>query len=78
MTGVEQFKSKSLAELAQLCGKIAGNPGADSKTADKAHELRLEWVRLQQPMRQPKEQQKLEAQLKDRMAEFLAKAMSHA
>jgi len=61
-----------------LCGKIAGNPGADSETADKAHQLRLEWVRLQQPMHQPKEQQRLETQLKDRMAEFLAMAMPNA
>jgi uncharacterized protein YdcH (DUF465 family) len=79
MTGVEEFKGKSLTELAVLCSKIAGNPAADSKTADEAHALRSEWVRLQKPP-QPtdKERRKLEAQkqsLKDRMAEFLASAM---
>jgi len=76
--GADAFKSKSLIELAVLCGKVAGSPGADSKTADKAHELRLEWVRLQRPLRHPKEQQKLETPLKERMGEFLAKAMPDA
>ena len=77
MVGVEgELKRKSLIELAVLCGKIAGNSSANREAANKAHALRLEWVRLQEPPQTTlQEQQKPEARqeaLKQRMAEFLA------
>jgi hypothetical protein len=72
----EELERENLTVLAVLCGKVAGDPSADSATVDKAHALRLEWVRLQQaPHPVLKEQQKIEAQkesLRKRMAEFLS------
>jgi hypothetical protein len=41
---------KSLTELVVLSGKVAAIPSADKGTVDKAHALRLEWVRLQQSL----------------------------
>ena len=44
----EELKRKRLPALASLCAQIAGSPSADKETADKAHRLRVEWIRLQQ------------------------------
>jgi hypothetical protein len=71
-----ELERKSLIELAVLCGNVAVSPSADKGTVDKAHALRLEWVRLNEPPNPVfEEQQKVEAQqesLKKRMVEFLA------
>ncbi len=72
----DELEGKSLTELAALCGNVTSNPAADPAAIEKAHALRLEWVRLQHPLHlDSTEQQKIEAQkesLKKRMAEFLS------
>ena len=76
MPSTAELERKSLIELAVLCGNVAASPSANKSTVEKAHALRLEWVRLH-PSPYPvfEEQQKLEAKqesLKKRMVEFLA------
>lgn len=67
----EELKRKRLPALASLCAQIAGSPSVDKETADKAHRLRVEWIRLQQLSHfSPEDQEKIES-LKKHMIDFL-------
>lgn len=67
----EQLECKRLPALAALCAQIAGCPSVDKQTADKAHKLRVEWIRLQQLSRSSVEDHSKFDSLKRHMIEFL-------
>ena len=79
MPSAAELERKSLIELAVLCGTVAASAASDKDRVEKAHALRFEWVRLQQPRSSDFEKQrKVENQqeaLKKRMVEFLAVAL---
>ena len=70
---LEQFDSTLLAVF---CGQVSREPSIDESSVQKAMELKQEWVLLQQaPASDYKEEQQRNqkrAELKSRMAEFLA------
>jgi len=61
-----------LTGLADLCANVARHRSADSKQSDKAHALRVEWVRLSLDRSVNGDKTEAEAYLKKRMVEFLA------
>jgi hypothetical protein len=67
----EDLERKRLPALAALCAQIAGSPSVDKETADKAHRLRVEWIRLQQLSRSSAEDHSKFDSLKKHMIEFL-------
>jgi hypothetical protein len=70
---LEQFDSTLLAVF---CGQVANEPSVAEATVEKAMELKREWVALQSPpssdYKEEKHREEKRADLKARMAEFLA------
>jgi hypothetical protein len=70
---LEQFPSPLLAVM---CGDVAREPAMGEATIQRAIELKREWVLLQQPpasnYKEEEQRQKKRADLKSRMAHFLA------
>ncbi len=75
----EELERRNLTDLAVLCGEVADNPSADADTAEKAWQLKREWLVVTERETPPppslKENQQIEAEkeaLRKRMVEFLA------
>jgi hypothetical protein len=68
----KNLHEQDLTALAEMCANVARNTSADSKQSDKAHALRVEWVRLSVGRLLKGEKTGAEESLKKRMAEFLA------
>jgi hypothetical protein len=68
----KNLHEQDLQGLAEMCAKVARNTSADSKQSDRAHALRVEWVRLSVGRLLNGEKTGVEESLKKRIAEFLA------
>lgn len=68
----KNLHEQDLQGLAEMCANVARNTSANSKQSDKAHALRVEWVRLSVGRLLNGEKADAEESLKKRMAEFLA------
>lgn len=79
MATKDELERLNLTVLAVLCQQVADNASADSATAEKAWQLKREWVLLQGPPKPNLSDQRLverkQAKLKTHMAEFLANAL---
>jgi hypothetical protein len=67
---------QDLAGLAQLCGNVARHSSADYRQSQKAHALRVEWLRLGLDRSLNGDKTEAEASLKKRMQELLSEVPS--
>ncbi len=67
---------QDLTGLAELCGNVARTLSADYRQSEKAHALRVEWLRLSLDRSLNDDKTQAEKSLKERMQEFLAEVPS--
>jgi hypothetical protein len=77
MPSKHDLEKFNIIYLAVLCGQVSENPATDEKTAEKAWQLKREWIVLvaREPTPSHKEHREIESakdELRKRMAEFLA------
>jgi hypothetical protein len=69
----KNLDEQDLTALAEMCANVARNVAGNSKQSDKAHALRVEWVRLGlNRALNDGDKKGAEESLKKRMVEFLA------
>jgi hypothetical protein len=67
----KDLHEQDLSGLAQLCANIASSRSATRPQSDRAHVLRVEWVRFNGSPKNSKTEAEIES-LKKRMLDFLA------